>query len=91
MGLPAEAELSVLKLGGLQLLAMPFEAGAEAALALEAAGLGRTLSIANNYLGYLETPGNVAEGMGESALQYFEGALLERIAEAARFALRAEE
>jgi hypothetical protein len=83
-GIPMQAELSLLALGDLQLVAVPFEVGAEAALALEEAGLGRVLSMGNDYLGYLETPGNVEEGAGESKLQYFDKALLERVAEAAR-------
>jgi len=83
-GIPAHAELSVLRLGDLPLVAVPFEVSAQAALALEEAGLGRTLSIANNYLGYLETPGNVEERAGESKLQYFDKTLLQQVIWAAQ-------
>jgi len=83
-GIPPRAELSLLGLGGLQLVALPFEVSGEAALSLEEAGLGRSLSIANNYLGYLETPENVKARQGESKLQYFDKRLLERIVQAAR-------
>jgi len=78
-GIPTHAQLSVLRLGGLQLVAVPFEVGAEAALALEEAGLGRVVSMANGYLGYLETPGHVKERTGESKLQYFDKGLLGRL------------
>ncbi|MCL2011454.1 MAG: neutral/alkaline non-lysosomal ceramidase N-terminal domain-containing protein [Cystobacterineae bacterium] len=83
-GIPPEAEFSVLALGALQLVAVPFEVGAEAARALEEAGLGHALSMANNYLGYMETPGNVEQSLGESSLQYFEKTLLEKITQAAQ-------
>ncbi|MCL2179431.1 MAG: neutral/alkaline non-lysosomal ceramidase N-terminal domain-containing protein [Proteobacteria bacterium] len=83
-GIAPEAELSLLRLGGLSLLAVPFEVSAEAALAWEQAGLGRSVSIANDYLGYVETSANVEAQAGESSLQYFSKTLLERILEAAQ-------
>lgn len=85
-GIPAEATFSVLRLGSLQWVALPFEVSAEAAQALEEGGLGRVLSIADDYLGYLEVPGHVEAGEGESKLQYFDKALLQRIMEAAQAA-----
>jgi len=83
-GIAAEAELSVLRVGGVQLVAVPFEVSAEAALALEEAGLGRSLSIANDYLGYLETADNVDNSAGESKLQYFDKSLLGHLIQAAQ-------
>ncbi|MCL2626412.1 MAG: hypothetical protein FWD46_06325, partial [Cystobacterineae bacterium] len=81
-GIAPEAELSLLRLGGLSLLGVPFEVSGEAAFALESAGLGRSVSVSNNYLGYLETSDNVEAHAGESSLQYFNKTLLERMVQA---------
>jgi hypothetical protein len=82
---PRQAEVSQLSLGPVKLLVLPGEptAGAEVKL-LEASGAQRTVSLANGYLGYIETPDLVRQGKGESRRQYFGPQLLEVLARASQ-------
>jgi len=71
--LPAEAELVALRLGPLTLLAVPGEPVAEVGRRFRAlAGPGsEILSLAGDYLGYVETEERTARGAGETAHTYY--------------------
>ena len=85
-----EAEVSVLRLGSLAWVAAPVEASDESGARLEkAAQAQRLVSLANGYLGYLETSARVAEAGGESKRQYYASGMLEAIEEGARVAAAA--
>lgn len=75
---PHAASLSSLRLGPVKLLAVPGELTLSAALRLEAdSRASRAISLVNGYLGYVESPGQVNRGEGESRRQYFGPGLLE--------------
>jgi len=77
---PRTAEVSVLEIGSLRLLAVPAEATFAAGLPLErAAGGARLVSLVNGYLGYVEPPERVEADRGESPRQLFSSALLETL------------
>jgi hypothetical protein len=78
-------EISQLSLGPLKLLFVPGEptAGAELKL-LEASGADRTVSLANGYIGYIETADLVLQGKGESKRQYFGPQLLDLLSRASQ-------
>jgi hypothetical protein len=88
---PAEARVSVLRLGGLSLLLVPAEP------VTEVAGLWRkdagepveVISLAGDYLGYVETPERMAAGQGETRRTYFGPELAARLGEGLRDAARA--
>ncbi len=69
---PRTAEVSLLQLGPVALLAVPVEPTAASGRALEAAAHAqRVVALADGYLGYLEPAAVVAGGTGESRRQYF--------------------
>jgi len=80
---PKRVEISQLSLGPVKLLFVPGEptAGAELKL-LEASGAQRTVSLANGYIGYIETADLVRQGKGESKRQYFGPQLLDVLSRA---------
>lgn len=81
---PARPALDVLDLGGVQLVGVPGEATQEVAQALERA-VGpdaHVVSLADGYVGYLETEAHVRAGSGEAKRQYFGPELLERLVQA---------
>ena len=81
------AVLHGLKLGATRLLFVPGEPTLEAGLVLEnQAKAQRVVSLADGYVGYLETVANARAGRGESFRQYFPPAVLERLADGARLA-----
>ncbi len=81
---PRTVELTLLELGPARLLAVPFEVTKDAAAVLEqAAGGAQTLSLANGYFGYLDSPGAVQAGEGEARRQYFPAGLAQVLAEGA--------
>lgn len=87
---PRRTELSVLRLGQVTLLAVPGEPTDAAGKAIEAsAGASRVVSLANGYLGYVESEEVVAERQGEARRQYFTGRLATVLEDAARLAVRA--
>jgi neutral ceramidase len=74
---PQTAELALLRLGSLHLLAVPAEVTAEAARGLEGRiPMARVVSLTNGYVGYLEAVNVVRAGTGESRRQYFAPELL---------------
>jgi hypothetical protein len=83
-------EVGALVLGPLELLTVPGEptVGAGAELLRRTGGTG-VLGLADSYVGYVETPGRVAAGEGESRSQYFTPALLDRLGAAAELAAQA--
>lgn len=78
---PPTAELDVLELGGLTLFAVPGEPSWAAGVDFEklAAGPARVVSLANGYLGYVETADAVDAREGESKRQYYDRALKSRL------------
>ncbi|MGQ0506252.1 MAG: neutral/alkaline non-lysosomal ceramidase N-terminal domain-containing protein [Myxococcaceae bacterium] len=84
---PRRAELSVLRLGQLRLIAVPFEVTSGAAKALEAEG-GRALSLVDDYLGYLDTPRMIETNDGESRRQYFPASLLNHVNDAVKLGMK---
>lgn len=88
---PAEASVGLLRVGPLVLLGVPGEPSAAAARVLEtAAGAGRTVSLVNGYLGYVETREHLAHGEGEAGRQLLAPGFLDALvqgAAAARAAL----
>lgn len=77
---PHEAEVTLLQLGQARLAFVPAEPTFAAAQELEkAAGASRVVSLADGYLGYLETPEHVRNRIGESRRQYFGPALLDAL------------
>jgi hypothetical protein len=83
-------EVGALLLGPLELLTVPGEptVGAGSELLRRTGGTG-VLGLADNYVGYVETPERVAAGEGESRNQYFTLALLDRLGAAAELAAQA--
>ncbi|MBI3185505.1 MAG: hypothetical protein HYZ28_25485, partial [Myxococcales bacterium] len=81
------AELSALQLGPVKLISVPGEVTRAAASPLEERGrASRAVSLVNGYLGYVEAPGLVTSGAGESRRQYFGSGLLESFARGAELA-----
>ncbi|MGC3998197.1 MAG: neutral/alkaline non-lysosomal ceramidase N-terminal domain-containing protein [Anaeromyxobacter sp.] len=88
--MPTDAEVSALRLGPVLLLAVPAEPTAAVGAAWRAAaGPGaEVLSLADGYVGYVETAERVREGEGEAHRQYFGPELAERLQEAVALASR---
>jgi hypothetical protein len=86
---PKHAEVSVLGLGSLRWVALPGEVTAQASGGIErAARAERVVGLVNGYLGYVEAPGRVEVGSGESQRQYFGPALASVLEQGARAAAR---
>jgi len=84
---PRAAEVAALRLGPVQLLAMPGElTGAAGVQLAQASGAARVLSLVNDDLGYVESAELVTKGEGESKRQFFGAVLLARLAQAASLA-----
>ena len=84
---PARVEVDALQIGPVVLLSVPAEATSEAGATLEAAsGATRLVSVANGYLGYVDTAPRVRAGEGEAARQYFGPGFLEALGAAANLA-----
>src|SRR5579871_1987208 len=84
---PRSAEVDALRIGPVVLLSLPGEPTFDAALPLEgAAKATRLVSVANGYLGYVDTPAHLAAAHGEAKKQYFGPELLEVLLEAATLA-----
>ncbi len=82
-----EAELTLVHLGCLTLLALPLEPTQATAHALERlTGATHVLALANGYLGYLEPVEVARAGKGEAKRQWFGAELFERVAKAALLA-----
>ncbi|MFT3714210.1 MAG: neutral/alkaline non-lysosomal ceramidase N-terminal domain-containing protein [Archangium sp.] len=74
-----------LRLGELSLLFVPLEPSANAGLVLEEqARVGRLVSLADGYSGYVETLEVARAGGGESQRQYFSSELISSLAEGAK-------
>lgn len=87
---PRRAEVSLLRIGPLKLLAVPGEPTFAVARALEkASGATRTVGLTNGYLGYVDTPARVRRDSGEAKRQYFGPKLAAELAAAAQLAGRA--
>jgi hypothetical protein len=86
--LPGEAEVTALRLGPVVLVAVPAEPVAAVAERWRAeAGPGaEILSLAGGYAGYVETPGVMARGAGETPRTYYGPELAERLGAAVRLA-----
>lgn len=83
---PRLAEVGALVLGPLKLVAVPGEPSVAAGTELlRRTGATGVLSLADGYVGYVETAENVQGRLGESRRQYFGPALLERLSVAAEF------
>lgn len=83
---PRLAEVGALVLGPLKLVAVPGEPSVAAGMELlQRTGATGVLSLADGYVGYVETAANVQGGLGEARRQYFGPALLERLSVAAEF------
>jgi hypothetical protein len=81
------AEVGALALGPLELVTVPGEPTVDAGLELvRRTGATGVLGLADGYVGYVETPGLVKDGLGESRRQYFGPGLLERLTVAAELA-----
>jgi hypothetical protein len=83
---PRTARVSALAIGPLRLLAVPGEVTFAAGEQLEATAHARVVSLANGYLGYINTPEHVREVRAESRRQYFGPKLLDALQAAARSA-----
>lgn len=83
---PRTVEVAVLQLGALRLAAVPGEVTLAAAGVFELETRARVVSLANDYVGYVETPELVAQHQGESRRQYFGPELAPRLGEATRLA-----
>ncbi len=85
---PARAIVSALRVGTNVFLFVPGEVTVDASRRLvEAAGGDVTLvSLAQGYIGYIETPEKVRAHTGEARRSYFEPELLDRLAAAAKLA-----
>ena len=88
---PRSAVVSALRIGSVVLVAVPAEPVAEAGARLRGAAGGQAVvvSLAGDYLGYVETPERTAAGAGESVRTYYGPALAERLEEGARAAAAA--
>lgn len=82
--LPARARVSALRLGPVILLAVPGEPVAAVAAAWrDEAGAGaEVLSLADGYVGYVETPARVGAGAGEAVRTYYGPDLASRLGRA---------
>lgn len=81
------AVLHGLQLGQTRLLFVPGEPTDEAGLLLESqARAHRLVSLADGYVGYVETEANARAGRGETFRSYFPASLLGRLAEGAKLA-----
>ncbi len=79
------AEISVLRLGEISLVAVPAEVTYASAKVIEQQSHATTVvSLTNGYAGYVEPERQVLDGTGESARHYFSAALLTQIAAAAQ-------
>lgn len=81
---PDAPAVEVLDLGALQLVGVPGEPTFQAAQSLEEAvgPTARVVSVADGYLGYVETAAHVRAGAGEAKRQYFGPGLLDRMVDA---------
>jgi len=67
-----EVEVSMLRLGCVSLLALPVEPSFATAQQLETlTGATRVLALSNGYVGYLEPPDVIRNGLGEAKRQWF--------------------
>ncbi|WP_426748941.1 neutral/alkaline non-lysosomal ceramidase N-terminal domain-containing protein [Myxococcus faecalis] len=81
---PSTAQLSLLRIGPLSLLLVPVEVTYSAGVALESeSGATRVVSLADDYIGYLDSPNHVQTSSGESRLQYYSPELLDTLTAAA--------
>lgn len=79
-----EVEVAMLRLGCVSLLLVPMEPSFAAAQQLEKlTGATGVLALANGYVGYLEPPDVMRDGLGEAKRQWFGPELFERVAPAA--------
>jgi len=83
---PKRAEVGALEVGPLRLLSLPGEPTAAAGAKLEAAAQARPVSLANGYVGYINTPEHVRLRQAESRRQYFGPELLDALERAAKAA-----
>lgn len=82
-----EAEVTMLRLGCLSLLALPVEPTHASGTALEKlTGATTVLALTNGYLGYLEPVDVARAGLGETKRQWFGAELYERVAKASLLA-----
>jgi hypothetical protein len=90
-GMPLVARVTAVRLGPATLLAVPAEPVAEVAEAWRAAaGPGaEVLSLADDYAGYVEAPGRMDRGEGETKRTYYGPELAGRLGAAAALAARA--
>ncbi len=88
---PARARVAALQLGPVTFLAIPAEPVAEVGAAMrEAAGPdAEVLSLAGDYLGYVETSDRMAEAAGETVRTYYGPELATRLVGAVRLAAQA--
>jgi hypothetical protein len=88
---PRSASVSVLRLGEVLWVAVPAEpvAAAGARLRQAVGGTAVVLSLAGDYLGYVETPERTEDGEGEAVRTYYGPELALRLEEAARAAAAA--
>lgn len=87
---PTRASVTLLELGGLRLALLPGEITEEAATELRAAvRADRVLSLADDYLGYIESPGRLQDGTGESRRQFFSAELARALRTAGEHASQA--
>jgi len=76
--------VGLLRVGPFVLLGVPGEPSAAAARLLEtSAGAGRTVSLVNGYLGYVETREHLAQGEGEAGRQLLAPGFLDALAQGA--------
>jgi hypothetical protein len=86
-GAPRQVELTALRLGPVELLAIPAEVTASAGARLEeASGADRLLTLANGYIGYVESRDLLDANAGEAKRQYFSPELLEKLVQGASVA-----
>jgi hypothetical protein len=90
-GSPRSASVAAFRLGGATWVAVPAEPVADAGARLRAAAGGEAVvvSLAGDYLGYVETPERTAAGEGESVRTYYGPELAVRLEEAAGLAAAA--
>lgn len=89
--LPARAAVAALRLGPVLLVAVPGEPVAEvgAHLRVDGGAGAEVVSLADGYLGYVETAARVAAGTGEAARSYYGPDLAPRLERAAAAAAKA--
>jgi len=90
-GLPSSARVQAIRLGPAMLLAVPGEPVADVGAEWRAAAGGgaEVLSLAGGYVGYVETPGRVRAGSGETRRTYYGPGLADRLGAALVAAARA--